>query len=658
MERPLPLLPPEIFRLILRKLRHTETLGIVCEATKYVPSLYLIAASEAAREVRIEFKDFLPAPHIYHEPNHSSSDLENQGLLHELLSPPPQVSTSTLAAEYIRILSIDFSPSRQWELFISSGSGFPYKDVDHTIALLLPPLKLLTQLNLNWILCQSQFDMITGLRSLKVLKLRRNSQLECPLTPHNNQRLLVRDRCLRWDNLAHLNQLYHLEIASIVSDEAISLGNALVPLARLRKLVVVGHRSEGYQASRSATDPGSMDHFLSVIFPENGTGSPRALLPPGLVSLGLDTQRSEIQDTSIAETDGLIPMEAPRELFLGGLDVDVVERVLNAWSITNVSSLWLSASVLLSQSPAAERILSTLNGCTSLDQIGLLDIWGSTQNPSDKLESFLPEDLVLRTRNDEFYNSEPKPAMVGDFFGYIPKRWRRGQRRCIIRRAHTWRWDRHLQRIRIHQVILNERDPKFEPLTPEQWPELRILMLQPWKDRQHTNIMAKNRHVVLDSDYTLEEVLERAEFLAQRVLEKGLPKLQVLVLGGHWFWISRAWPYTIGRILHFASAQEDETEARSIRNDLSEHDWNFLLDLPPTLCHADIRAIADRAKRLNYTMLYRSGQNQKTESGASRCRGRQFGQGTTMLSAIRHSYDPANEPIFRTFSRRSDIDIR
>lgn len=196
------------------------------------------------------------------------------------------------------------------------------------------------------------------------------------------------------------------------------------------------------------------------------------------------------------------------------------------------------------------------------------------------------------------------------------------------------RWDRNLRRLRIDQLSFPKNNLIFKSLAPKKWPELRILVLRPWRDGRSA-LLWRSRGLystdMLGQQLGEEAIATSADFIALEVLKKGLPMLQVLVLGGYWFWISRT-HCSRPRVLRFEDARDDPIEAQVMAESLSTHDWNFLLDVSSSEFDAPGYAIPkDRFKRSNYLTVYRKCHQVGRDS--SQFRGQQFGQGTTILSA-------------------------
>jgi hypothetical protein len=130
----------------------------------------------------------------------------------------------------------------------------------------------------------------------------------------------------------------------------------------------------------------------------------------------------------------------------------------------------------------------------------------------------------------------------------------------------------------------------FDHLSPATHPSLRILVTRPWKihwsdfrtDDGNDPLFSSLDLLYLTK--TPEAAEEEAQSLAEQVLKRRLPMLQVLVLGGYWFWISRERSTSDGgvssKVWRFSDAQSNPIQSAEMIRSLSDRDWSFLKDVP------------------------------------------------------------------------------
>ena len=642
-------LPIEIIQLIIEQVGDTDTLDKLCEATRFVGPLFHVALSRRWKEVQILEHHFLVAPHDCDRPEHSST--EPRKLLHALLEPATQGLPPI--ASHVRVLTIDLrfhcTPNLYGEPYeddFECLEDVTYEDIDYSLSLLIPNLCSLRQLNLDGPLYQGQLERITQLQSIQILKIRQNST-SWPLLRRGHGRFNGgSDLCLRWDSLAKLTRLCHLEIGEVVPDEAASLGNALVQLDALRKLVVTASHNKGTEGSQIAwygNKPGGLHHFVKVIFESHDASRPRALLPPNLVSLALIADF--VKENGLvgpARTDVLTPLQAPQEIYLDYLDPRLINAVLSAHTLSNLSSVWLSARNLwLDLRWKQDYIVSLFQDHPSLDQISLLDPWSLYGLPSwISNTSFIAEDLVLGNREYDWHLNEPSPTIIEDLYGPGSHF---GFDVTVDSSRDPSSWCDSVQRVLIDHVSFLTDDAFFETLTLEKWPKLRLLICRPWLGYNVIEPWKRQGGVswgLLDEDQpNPKEAAGAAELLAEQIVTHGLPTLQVLVLGSYWFWISGVGGCT-PRALHFLDARSDPIEAPLMSESLSQHDWNFLLDTSRGHTQDQYRQAGIREtdmvnlkmQRRNYLTLYRKHKEDTANHQMNQRRGRSFGQGTTVLN--------------------------
>ncbi|MCJ1330426.1 hypothetical protein MMC10_007109 [Thelotrema lepadinum] len=661
-------LPAEIIELIFEQIRDVGTLDRLCEATRFTAHLFHLALSQRWEEVQIGEGDFLVAPHVCDRPEHSSA--EPRKLLHTLLESPAQGSAPV--ASYIKILSISLEFEVTPDLY-----GEPYEDeyscledvtnedIDHSFSLLFPQLTTLKQLNLDGVLYQGQLERITQLQSIQILRLRRPGGC-WPLLRRGHGRFnRGADLCLQWDSLPKLTRLRNLEIGQVVPSEAASLGNAFIQLDGLRKLVVSASGWEGDQESSIewyGTKPGSLNYFVEVIAGNSTANSSKALLPPSLWSLALNANcyGANFQIRPV-QVDTLTPLQAPHELDLGSLGIDSIITVLNFQLLSSLTSLWLPARTL---SPKNRQLVSSLRDRLSLlDQISLVGICTSEILSSDILDNFGAEDLTVGAMKENWdKHRSPYDRLLGDF-DLDPDLAQEPPQFTLAMPENLW--SQTLRRMTVDHIRFVEDDEIFRALTPERWPELRLLVFRPRLGYPVKETIGRREkpcwHLGNVSHYINrwpEAAVTSAECLADRIAERGLPNLRVLVLGTYWFWISRA-KESGPRALRFADARGDPVEASSIAESLSKHDWNFLLEMSPTVTlgeDSEVRYWANlnqRESRTNILTLYRK--RNHTDEQVDRWRGPPSGRRTTTTYARKKVVHFSNRT--ETSSTLSVIDL-
>ena len=639
-------LPIEVIQLIIEQVGDIDTLDGLCEATRFTDPLFHVAISRRWKEVQIKEHDFLVAPHDCDRPEHSFK--EPRKLFHTLLEPSAQGLAPV--ASHVRVLSIDLkfdcTPDLYGEPYeddFECLEDVTYEDIDYSFSLLIPNLCSLGQLNLDGPLYQGQLERITQLQSIQILKLRHNNTF-WPLLRRGHERFNGgADLCLQWDSLAKLSRLCHLEIGEIVPDEAESLGNALVQLDALRKLVIAASHNRGVEDSPiewHGTEPGSLDYFVKEIFIGQAASHTRTLLPPNLLSIALVL--SDFNDARLispARTDVLTPLRVPRELYLECLGFSFIQAVLTANPLSNLSSVWLPARALES-TPTTEQAIPLLCEALALDQLHLFDIETTWDLPLEIRDVFSAGDLVLGAKQEN--SNIPGSFTTVDHFYTTGNPLTHHIARGISTYNPTppaYSWDKTVQRLLVDHNCFLWDDAIFKAITPERWWKLRILIVRPWFGHETLEPREREGKVSwcsLRTGHTANEAAPSAELLARQIVEKGLPELQVLVLGSYWFWISRA---NEPLALRFSDARSDPDEAQAITDSLSQHDWNFLLDMSrghteEEFLQTGIRdpdALNERTQRKNYLSLYRKDKD-KANDEMNQWRGRPFGQGTTVLS--------------------------
>lgn len=649
-------LPIDVLCQVIEQVEDKKTLDAICEATRFNTILYSVSLRQRWRAVRISEFDFLIAPHRYDRPNHDPDSLVT--LVMDLTG---EIGDKGLTpAAYIQCLSFNFD----FQLTDDAYGDLPedyehdyseditYEEVDHNLVTLFRHLRSVTQIDFDGVLYQGHLERITDLdvKSLRSLKLRQSHGF-LGLRRTSAERLGPADLCLRWDSLARLSHLQRLEIGEIIPDEAASLAHAISKLGRLQKLVAAA--GPGYDESRwHGTPKGSLYCFLDTLFPSDANQSTNRScgLPASLKSLALTDCISIDRCITFeaALTDRSTDSAGSADLYLDGIDAHYIKTVLTACPISHLSRLAVPSSALFdslftiqtpsvagSQHPGSS-VFSVIENRATLKSITLLDIWGLDICQSRQLDSlldelFTTEDLVLGTRTLPFYlpfRSSIPSSMTQDFYGYVqdePPLYDDD----VHRKEMKPRWSKRLQRIRIDQIEFT--DEKFEPLVKTDFPELRILMLRPWKTFNSGFLRSngKGSHDFLFSVQVPGTPAQKAEYLASRILEKGLPKLQALILGGYWFWISAS------KLWRFSDAQSDPIQSKLIARLLSRRDWSFLRETyPPPEKVQDPHLIhrvpaSEVIRRRNYIVLYRRDGNDAVNQKVSSSLG--SGWGTSMM---------------------------
>ena len=637
-------LPIEIVCRIIRQVPDDGTLEAWCEATKFNQILQKTSLETRWSVVWIGEHDFLTAPHPCARPEHTRSAPER--LVGALLRKPHyREGILPLApAAFVKHLNLNID----FELTDYTYGDLPdayqpeygcpedvtYEDVDYSLASLLPQLKHLTQLNFDSILCQSQLERITNLEieTLRTLKLRGTTQ-RFGLLERGGERRVYESLPFQWDSLARLQYLRCLEIGHVLPNESTSLAKAISNLGHLERLHVSA--SSGY-ADRNwhGTRPASLNVFLDVLY------SKPIQYPLAQSIKSLASTEGSQGYLCVAERTMLLDFQpASRNAMELYLDVGSLvhnQMVLDALPVSKLSRLAISNSALLSRSLLASQYStqkpqdyfstdtidpggSVANGIPSsyLDQITLVDIWVNYLQFSISSwdDLFSAEDLVLGTEgphDSRIYDTDTK---FSDYQRIL----------CTDSNAEgsSPRWNTELQRIRIDQLEITDSITQLFSNSPH--PELKILMLRPWK-AHYSELSEGPENTFASQDVlyvakTVEAAEEEAKHLASQ-LAKSLPKLQVLILGGHWFWIpqlSSPADEPTPVLWRFRDAQSDPVQRTAIMRSLTDRDWSFLTEIPrpphvesPDSCavFAEIPA-PEMIRRRNYVVLYRRGTAEK-----------------------------------------------
>ncbi|MCJ1386833.1 hypothetical protein MMC17_009961 [Xylographa soralifera] len=513
-----------------------------------------------------------------------------------------------------------------------------YDDVDYSLASLLPQLKYLTQLNLDGILYQSQLERSTNLEieTLRTLKLRGTTYC-WGLLQRGGERRVYQDLVLRWDSLARLQYLRCLEIGHVLPDESISLARAISNLGHLDRLHVSASSSyPDMDMDWHGTRPASLNFFLDVL-----CSKPiQYTLAQSIKSLAF-TEGSWANQRVTVCTMLLKFQPASGNAMELYLDVESLvhnQMVLDALPVSELSRLAISNSALLSRSLLASQYstqrpqdyfstdmidpgksVANRIPLSFLDQITLVDIWANYLQFSISSwdDLFSAEDLVLGTKgphNSRIYDTD---TQFSEYQRIL----------CTDSNAEgsSLRWNAKLQRIRIDQLEIT--DSISQLLSNSSHSEPKILMLCPWKTHySELSEDLKNTFVSQDVLYiakTVEAAEEEAKNLASQ-LAKSLPKLQVLILGGYWFWISQLSSTAdepIPVLWRFCDAQSDSIQCKEIMRCLTDRDWSFITEIPrpPNVespgSYAMFQAIPapEMIRRRNYMVLYRRGTPKKVD---------------------------------------------
>ena len=597
---PWALLPIEIKSRIIELVRDTKTLDALCEATKSNSTLYQTALQTRWADVTLFEDDLLAEPHW-------CDRLEHQW-------PPPKRLLCKIAtticggiqphltpAAYIKhlFLNLDFlitEPPRSSEELICKVEGVAYEGVLYSFRLLFPQLINLVQLEVEGVLCQEQLECITKIDSLRILRLRYTSCCH-GIEQRDGRRRQCNDiDTICWDSLARLRQIRRLEIGHIFPEESSSLAGAIARLENLENLVASAGIGHGPDTDWHGSRPSSLDYFVNILL-RRGYHFPskiKSLAFADVVPNGLPFFAKG------GRPETLVPSEQSNDLYLDIEDIDQLKKILSAPRFASLSRLAISGAALLTDDGVKDLIPLIYKCRKTLTQITLLDTWSIDPVRSFELDSifndhFIVEDLVVGGSN---LNKDIEQLVHGinqDIYGNLQPPWRYTDQAGNKKKG--LKWSTSLQRIRIDQISLN--DLAFGPLTASSYPCLKILIVRPWKLHGigRPAVSHTYRMTVIDEfyDHPTAECDRRAEFLASQVLAKGLPKLQVLVIAGYWFWIVRnphAEETTVGTtmtteqqqptILRFSEAQDDPVQSREMVRCLSARDWDFLRDVPPT----------------------------------------------------------------------------
>ena len=156
-------LSPEIVYRIIKQLLDPITLDALCEATKFTPVLHQVSLQSRWSVVRIGEDGFLTAPHLCARPEHQQPAPDK--LVGTVPSPVNEIFWhSLMPAAYVRCLFINFNFRMSNEVYgglpedyvpgFGRSEEVTYEDLHHSLHLLLPQLKCLTQLELDGILIQ------------------------------------------------------------------------------------------------------------------------------------------------------------------------------------------------------------------------------------------------------------------------------------------------------------------------------------------------------------------------------------------------------------------------------------------------------------------------------------------------------------------------
>ena len=505
-----------------------------------------------------------------------------------------------------------------WLLVNDSECGCPIsvvvEDVEYSFATLFPQMKCLTQLTLDGQLIQKHLDMIAQLSSLRVLKLREEGRVlwkgwrEYGSLPDE----YAKSWCLKWDFLALLTNLQQLEVRCVHLRESQSLFETITKLGKLEKLLAcaaVAYPIDDQYEYLSDT----MATFLRHL------STPGYTLPSSLGSLAFADGDPVPSFLSQAIREPKRSFLHSRDLYLDVVELDWIDVLMKAPLISNLRRLAIPIAVI-----APYKLIPTIELYhPMLNQIALLDVWQGDPAHCRDLESlflnlFLVEDLVLGTKCENCYNQggrEVEASVSRDLYGYTDLVESSKPARTPNVKP---RWSRQLRRIRVDQT---EIFPTFDFLLPEDYAELRILVLRPWKvhhSQFEDNEDSKGSNDLMYCAETLLDAEKQAESLASQVHGRRLPELQVLVLGGYWFWIAKdtsdvGSEATSRKLWRFHDAEVDALQSKEIRKCLSARDWSFLQDVPPAPCDEDegARILFEQCpapsmiRRRSYMVLYR-----------------------------------------------------
>lgn len=649
---------PELLILVIHHVHDDYTLESLFEAFEKYPILQDTALRKRWMHVSLDRMDLLIQPHDCATDEHQT---KSEGLIAAITKELSRsmIEPAPTPASYIRFLSFDlrFNPVMRNASRSSCQGKIAFEDIVYTFATVLPQMRHLTRLDIDGIVHQEQLDLIASidLPSLRSLKLRNSPFFSGSLHPDpalHEMRPVHRD----WGNLSKLQQLRILEVGNVHAEECRSLAFAVSKLDHLVKFAV--YDWEMYPIHHPNSQSLELVRFVNLAFADttfNVTGR-QSFLPASLKSLVIAQGSPGGMYITSKPAMNEVSLNPPytEEIYL-----DLYEPALSTAKILRRNPILKPARLTLpglslfklvvSTTPRPSEVVSYIRDLgTSLVQMTILDIWNLEQFQATQLNTLLGNeyschDLVLGTRNYAYYDHygmrSDKQSLDLDFCGYpsAPEDSDLMVRNRICQQLSTYesqpRWPTSIQRIRIDQTNLSRL--KLSTLSSTSFPQLRILVIRPWQIHRFENSntyynIALARGVGDPLFFTRNPKM--AETVAFNmayyfVRDENFPRLQVLVIGGHWFWISKDTipdVESVGyRCWQFSKAEKDPVQSRAIAASLSDRDWCFLKEIPRSPPEEDFgcagvflaRPAEEMIRRRNYMVFYRHNASEKVQKG-------------------------------------------